>query len=316
MPSTIQTAHIKGYSSAVFHLLQQQGSVLRIGARNEIQKSKADFWDRIGLADSQELVTRHSDTPLLEIPHSRRMNVLKDYVTSTLFDNEDKIRMLFDPTSDYIKAQAMKLGRDMDLEFLRAASATAAVGEEGSSTTALPNTQKLASVTSAGTAGANLNFAALRKARKKMRQNFADQNAKLYCAVNAEAIDGLLQETVVTSADYNSMKPLVDGGIATFMGFTFIHTELLLEQSGTLNFSIADAATGGTVGSGSGDADGYKKIICWAEGGILLATAEGLVSDIGVRRDKNMAMQAYSRLSVGAVRMQEEQVVEILCYQP
>jgi hypothetical protein len=44
-------------------------------------------------------------------------------------------------------------------------------------------------------------------------------------AVTAEQTDNLLGETVVGSHDYNMVKPLVDGEVSSFMGFTFIPAE-------------------------------------------------------------------------------------------
>jgi len=46
-------------------------------------------------------------------------------------------------------------------------------------------------------------------------------NEPIYCVIGAAGIKGLLDDTTVTSADYNNVRCLVNGEIDTFMGFKF-----------------------------------------------------------------------------------------------
>lgn len=57
-------------------------------------------------------------------------------------DDQDKIRMLIDPTSSYAKAAAAAMGRSMDDVIIAAMNADAATGVAGGTTTALPSSQK------------------------------------------------------------------------------------------------------------------------------------------------------------------------------
>jgi hypothetical protein len=45
----------------------------------------------------------------------------------------------------------------------------------------------------------------------------------------------------------------------------------------------------------------------------LLAIGLDIVTDVGPRRDKNMATQVYLGMSIGATRMDEKGIVEIDC---
>jgi len=101
---------------------------------------------------------------------------------------------------------------------------------------------------------------------------------------------------------------VVQGEVDTFLGFKFIRTERLNLQSGALSFNQST----GAVGSGSGDADGYRKVLLWAQDGIILATGQNPFGRISERDDKNYSMQAFVEMTVGAVRMEEEKVVVIL----
>lgn len=307
MSTQIDQAFINAYSSNVFHLSQQMGSRLRSCVRNESQKANAAFWDRIGAVTAQRKSGRHSDTPQVDTPHSRRMVTLNDYVHADLIDSSDKLRLLLDPTSEYLKAFANAFGRAMDDEIISAAIGSAYSGQSGATAVAFPNSQIIASVSEG--AGAGLTVDALRAAKKLFDANEVDPSIKRYIALSAQQISDLLSQTEVTSHDYASVKALVDGRLETFMGFTFVHSERLSAVSSTLAFDVDS----GAIGSGAGDANGYRRVIAWAEDGLLLSIGEDFKGRVSERDDKNYSMQAFAEMSIGAVRMEEEKVVQILC---
>ncbi len=309
MSSQITTAFVKQYSDMLFHLSQQKGSRLREAVRVEMQKGESKFYERLGEVTAIQRLSRHEDTPQIDTPHSRRMVTMVDYVYADLIDDEDKIRSLINPESPYLQAQVWAHGRAMDDKIIAAALGNAYSGVDGSTTVALPSTQRIASV--ASSAGANLNVQALRRAKQKLDEQDVDPSIPRYCALNASALQSLLSETEVTSSDFNTVKALVQGELDTFLGFKFIRTERLTSQSGALSFNT----TSGVVGSGSGDANGYKQVICWAKDGLLLSVGKDITTKISERDDKNYAMQVYSKMSIGSTRLEEEKVVEILCAQ-
>jgi hypothetical protein len=229
-----------------------------------------------------------------------------DYEHADLIDDADKIRMLIDPAGDYALAFAWAFGRAKDDEIIAAADGDAFAGEEGSTTVAHPNSQKIASVS--GGAGANLNVQALRRAKEKFDANDVDESIRRYIAQTSSQLENLLSETEVTSADFNTVRALVMGELNTFLGFQFIRTERLLTQSGTLAFDT----TTGAVGSGGGDADGYRRVISWAQDGLLLATGFDMKSRIQERADKSFSTQVFASQTIGSTRLEEEKVVIIL----
>lgn len=307
MSTQITDAFVQQYSANVFHLAQQKGSRLRPCVRNESQQGNAAFWDRIGAVTAQKRTGRHSDTPQIDTPNSRRMVTLVDYAHADLIDSNDKLRLLIDPSSEYIKAFAMAFGRAMDDEIIAAAVGTAYTGQNGATAVTFPDSQAVVSV-SAG-AGVNLTVDALRAAKKKFDAAEVDPSEKRYIVVTASQISNLLSQTQVTSHDYASIRALERGEISSFMGFEFIHSERLTTVSSSTLFNT----TSGAVGSGSGDANGYRRVICFAETGLLLSIGQDFKGRISERADKNYSMQAYAEMSVGAVRMEEAKVVQILC---
>lgn len=307
MSSQITTAFVKQYSSNVFHLAQQKGSRLRGAVRMEMQRGEEAFYDRIGAATAVEKTGRHTDTPQIDTPHSRRKVTMKDFHYADLIDKEDKVRTLIDPTNEYAMAAAWALGRSLDDQIIAAAVGSAYAGVSGATETVLPSTQKI--VPFASGAGSNLNVEALRHAKLILDQADVDPELPRFLACEASQIYSLLGQTEVTSSDYNVVKALAQGQIDSFMGFKFIRTQRLLSRSGALSFDVTD----GTVGAGGGDADGYRRCFAWVQDGLLLSVGEDITGRIDERNDKSYATQIYAKMTLGATRMEEEKVVEILC---
>lgn len=307
MSVNITEAHVKGFTSNVFHLSQQKGARFTGKVREETQNSKADFYDRIGAVDAQKKTTRHGDTPQLDTPHSRRKVTLVDYEWADLVDHQDKIRTLMNPTNAYAQAAQWAMGRAMDDEVIQNATGTAYSGEEGDTSVTLPTSRHIHAV--ASSALSNLNVGALRLAKYKLDSQDVDESIPRYMAVGSSQIQALLAETEVTSADFNTVRALVQGEINTFMGFEFLRTERLDTESGapTFNTSTGEYAGGGT------SAVGNRQCFAWAKDGLLRSVGMNPVGRVGERADKGYSEQVYYMGSFGATRMEEAKFVEVLC---
>ena len=136
MSTEITKAFVEQYSSNIQMLSQQKGSLLRDKVRLESVTGKNAFFDQIGSVTATVRSTRHSNTPQADTPHSRRRVSLADYEFADLIDQQDKVRLLIDPTSSYAQAAAMAMGRAMDDVIIAAATGTAFTGETGATSTA------------------------------------------------------------------------------------------------------------------------------------------------------------------------------------
>lgn len=310
MSFQITEAFVQQYKSNIFHLAQQKGSRLRGAVRSEMQNGKRQFFERLGQAAAIVKTSRHMDTPQIDSQHSRRAVSLEDYIWADLIDDEDKIRLLIDPASPYSQAAMWAMGRSMDDVLIAAMRGNAYSGETGTTTVALPASQKLLAATqSAPGTPTNLNVDTLRAIKKKFDSNDIDESIPRYLAVTSSQIYNLLSQTQVTSADYNSVKALVQGQIDTFMGFKFIRIERLPLVAATY-----DASTGAVdSGSGSLSASYARRCLAWASDGVVLAIGRDMEAKIEPRADKNYATQVFARMSVGATRLEEAKVVEVVC---
>ena len=292
MSIQITTAFVQQYSANVEHLVQQKGSRLRALVRAETQNAEFEFYDRIGATTAQEVTGRHQDTPLINVPHDRRRVSLRDFDWADLIDRPDRIRMLIDPSSPYSQNAAYALGRKMDEVILDAAFGSVYTGKTGATTVTFPNTQQVAVdyVESGAAANSGLTIAKLRKAKQILDANEVDPTERRYIAVTAKQVTDLLKTTEVSSADFNTVRALVQGELNSFMGFEFVRTELVRTN-----------------------ASNHRRVLAWAQSGLLVAVGQDIITDIGPRRDKRNSTQVYVSASFGATRMEEEKVVEIIC---
>lgn len=280
----ITTAFVNQFSANVQLLSQQMGSKLREAVDVETVTGEKAFFEQVGSAAAVLRTSRNADTPLVETPHERRMVTMSDYEYASLIDDQDKVRMLTDPTSTYSKAAAAALNRSMDDVIISAALGTAKTGKDGSTSTALPSTQKIAH----GSAG--LTLAKLLSAKKILDNNSVDPSIDRYIVAGPDQIEDLLNNTTITSADFNTVKALVQGEINQFLGFNFITSTRL-----TL------------------DSNSNRQVIAFASDGIKLAMGKEPSAKITERPDKSYATQVYYCQTIGATRMEEAKVVEIAC---
>ena len=273
------------YKSTVEHLLQQRGSKFRMCVMEDSYRGKSGAAvNQVGAVTAQARTTRHADTPLIETPHDKRWVFPTDYEWADLIDDQDKIRIIADPTSPYAINGAMALGRSMDDLIISAATATSLTGEDGTTSTAFPAGQT-ASTTSGG-----LTVAKLREAMQLLIAAEVDvDNEPLYCAIGAQQHDDLLGETQAISLDFTNKPVLVDGRIKAFMGFNFIDSQRLAL-------------------SGSN-----RTVICWAKSGLHLGIWNDISARVSEREDKSYSTQVYVKGTFGATRVEEKKVVAITC---
>lgn len=302
MSSQITTAFVQQYKAEVMHLSQQKGSRLQGTVRNESQNGESAFYDRLGAATAILKTSRHSDTPQIDSEHSRRRVTLSDYEWADLIDKEDLRRLLMDPAGDYAKAAAWALGRSKDDVIIAAADGSAYGGVAGATAVSHPNAQKYAFWDGSGFDGVNV--AGLLAIKRIIDGNDVDESISRHAVLNSLALENLLNQTTVTSADFNTVRALVSGQLDSFVGFKFHRTERLNDQEDALSAS----STTGAVGSGT-SVIGHRRCLFYAQDGLLLATADDMKVEIDRRNDKSYSTQVYASMGIGATRMEEDKVV-------
>ena len=286
MSSTITEAFVQQYSNNVQMLSQQKGSLLRNVVDVENVVGKHAYFERLGAVTAVKRVSRHSDTPQIDSEHSRRRISMVDYEWADLIDNQDKIRTLIDPTSNYALAAAMAMGRAMDDEIIAAVTGTAYSGETGSTAVALPSSQK---ITEASTGG--LTIAKLRQTKEILDLADVDPSLPRSFVCSPKQITNLLGTTEVTSSDFNTVKALASGEINSFLGFNFIVSNRL---------SIASSK---------------RECLAFTNDAMKLALGQDIMTRIDERNDKGYALQVYVCMTMGSTRLEDEKVVSVQCHE-
>lgn len=304
LPSTIDTAFVQQYQSMIYVLAQQKQSKFVPRVRNESIVGESKAFERLGEADIEEITTRHPATPNNEQPHTRRWVTPSNYHTNSLIDDQDKLKMLIDPTNEYAQNQARALGRQSDDIIITAALGTAAAGVTPTSASVTFQSESVSingdgTVTTLGTlataagAGSVADMSLSKMLVMGRLFNDADVDAAIpkYWAVTPKDVEDMLDLTEIGSADYNTVKALVGGTMEYFAGFNFFWSTRITKDTAT---------------------ETAYRTIAWAQDGIVYASAKGVESRISERDDLSYSVQVYSRMNGGAVRMDGDKVHECL----
>jgi hypothetical protein len=281
----ISTAYVKQFSDGITLSPQQQQTRLRGAVRVEAGiTGDRDFFDYVGASEMSERVGRHTDTVLTDTPHTRRMVTMKTYDKADMVDKRDEVRILNNPINMYTQSYAAAAARKTDKIIIDAMSATAYTGVDGGTGTSHPGGDYQIATGSLG-----MTLAKIITAKKVLVAAENNPSQGWYIAYGAEQLEDLLNDSTITSADYNSVKMLVSGEINTFMGFNWIHTEQLALSSTT------------------------RTCLAWCQDAMLLGVSTDVSGDVSRRPDKNNGLQVSYTMDMGATRMNEVGVVEILC---
>jgi hypothetical protein len=290
-----------------FHLLaQQKRSRLEQFIRDKRTVTGSAFTvERIAKSEASTVITRHGDTPFNDQVQSRRYADMVDAEWGELLDQLDRIKLLADPTSETVNNAVAALNRQKDGVIITAALGSA---RDSSGSTALPAGQQIL------VGGTGLTLGKLRTAKEIL--DAAEQNDEDYfdmlgynpttgekstgdyegaaygLALSARAVTDLLSDTTITSADFNTVRALVSGSLKTFMGFYFVR----LPNSGPSALPKV-----GTT----------RSCFAFSPRAMSYGTGKDTTIRMAERADKRFSVQVYGCLSVGAVRKEDEGVVQI-----
>ena len=286
MSFEITTAFVDQFKANVSMLAQQKGSRLAGSVRIEPITGKSGFIEQIGPTTTVTRTTRHGDSPLVSTPHARRRVFLDDEEWGDLIDSQDRVRTLIDPTNPYAMNAGWAFGRSKDDKIIAAFDAAAMTGEAGTTSTVYDTANDVGSSSS----NDGLTVAKLISAQSIFGQNDIDPDETRYLAVSQKQIDDLLAITEIKSADYNTVKALVEGKVDSYMGFKFIRTQRLPKS-----------------------ATDVRRCFAWVASGMALGVGEDVVTRIAERPDKAFSTYVYLKMTIGASRLEEKKVARIFC---
>jgi hypothetical protein len=199
--------------------------------------------------------------------------------------------------------QVRSLGRQKDDLLIEAALGAASIGKAGGSSinfedesTSINGDGTITTLGTLATAAGSGSVAdiSLEKMLTMMRlfnDEDVDPDIRKYWAVTPKDIEDMLNLTEVGSADFNTVKTLVQGKVDTFAGFDFFW----------INRLTVDAAT-----------ETANRTIAWAQDGLILASIGDISTRIEEAERLDFAWVLFSKMDLGAVRMEGAKVHECL----
>lgn len=319
MSFEVTTSFVQQYKDNVVQLSQQKGSRFRSQVRQEPDIVGLNYYfERIGATAATVKIARHSPTPLISTPHSRRRVAMTTYNWGDLIDNDDKLKLLIDPQSQYVIAATNAFGRIVDDIIVAGALGSAAAGADGATSVTLPSTggpgtngqyipdtaiNNDSTLDTGTTDGGHMSPQRVRLVKQLFDQSDVDPDIDRSALVPPTAIAAMLTHVQVTSADYNTVKALAEGAVDTYMGFKFIMSNRIpiVGTPSALNQTYA------AIGSVSTNGDRLSIFVC--RNGVGLGIQEDPMTRIAERPDMNFATQVYMEMVMGAVRIEEAQVI-------
>ena len=167
-----------------------------VKTRNNVVGDKYDF-RLMGKGQATPRTGSSADVVPMDIGHSLKVATLVDYEAPEYTDIYDKATVNFDEVTELATTIAGAMGRRDDQSIIDALATT---------------------TTTVGAGTQALDLATITAAAKKLNAVEAPAEDR-YFVITEGGLNDLLNDSTITSADYNSVRLLMSGEIDTFMGF-------------------------------------------------------------------------------------------------
>lgn len=287
MTNTNDQIFVNAYNAMKHHLANQVGSRTRGLFVEEMAKGEKHFFDRIGAFSVSAIESLYAPLTPQDSAMSRRMCTVASFENSVVIGDIEKVKMLVDPTNDIVMEVMAAHDRNYDDVVFAALLGSAATGKDGTGSAATFDSNNQIAHGSAG-----LTLAKMLQAQRILEANDVDLDADdVYIFLPPRGKEYLLAITNFTSRDFQYELTLGGKSLPAFRGMKIISTNRVPAQ------------TAGSV---------YRAIVCTSR---ALRVAKGIEDkvDISQRKDlSNLPFQVYAQSSIGAVRMEEKLVVDVL----
>ncbi len=283
MADSIEQWRVAAFGDNVHHLVQQKVNRLMPWVRVASGLTgKVKYWDRISGSEMQQQTIRNGDTQWVQIEESRRACFKANYVWSRPVDEEDQLEHLHNLTSELGIAASYAVNRRKDQTIIDAISGSAAYGEAGASSIALPSAQK--ETTASGNTLAKL----IASIRLLTNVDVVPDPSNVAYLHSPASLEDLLNLSTFTSRDFNPFMALMTGQIYSYLGMTWIMSTLLPIVSST----------------------NVRGTYLFTKEAVGFAEWVSVKASVKQRADKNDLWQVLVKTMHGGVRIEDQLVVE------
>jgi hypothetical protein len=237
---TIPSQYVQAFEENIGLMPQQMDSrLVGLVDSNLNYTKKGDMFNADDLgkgAGPQPIQDRFGVSPEGTPARRRRVGFFEPYDDGEWLDDVDEAKSLSDLSNPTLQDMQAGHERYRDLCIIQAAGGAAREGRNGENSVALPASQLVAvnswayydiALSTPPTGNAPLTLSKLIETGVKLDSAEIQNAGGKTFVTSAKQIGNLLRDKTITSADYNAVKALINGEINTFMGFTFVKTELL-----------------------------------------------------------------------------------------
>ena len=280
MAITISNVYIQTFERIVRHLAQQGDTKLRQFVTEVATNGEKHNWERVGATDPTEKTSARTATPTADLAWSRRVSLAQTFHAGETYEPEDVVQMLVDPNSNIAQALASGMRRKVDDIIIAAATGSALNGN--GATSAFPAGQIVGNGTGVITLDTIL------QTQEKFAKNDVDPDERKVMVIGPTQQRKLLQTPEIISADYQSVKALATGMLPNFMGFDWVVSNRLL----------APAA-------------GQIDCLAFTKRSIGLQVNKDISAQVAQDPSLSFAWRIYTMMTMGAVRVMDEEVVAV-----
>lgn len=284
MSDSVTRQFVIQFDNALRLLAQQKDSRLKATVTDRGTITGASFTiNNLDKVEMDENTVRHGDTIWSDIDHTARSVPMRDFFKALPMDKADIPKMLVNPVTGGQYMQSLIAARNRKIDDIIFQAALGSINSVDGTTG--PYTLPAGQIIAAG--GTGLTKAKIIQARSIFRANEADDDEELFMLWDSLAMQQILSDTTLTSADFMAGKMLQEGNVAgKWLGFTWIPFERTT-VAGAVHTTVAYAKSALHFGTG------------YEEG------------DVTRRADKKNTWQVSMAGSYGAGRQDEKKVVSI-----
>lgn len=286
MSTTVTTQFVVAWDAALRLEAQQTESRLMNAAvdRGTIEGASFTINNLSSAGVLDENVVRHGDTTWSEIDHTARNAVMRDFYKAFPMDRADIPKMKVNPVTggQYMSSLMAARNRRID-DIIYQAGLGPILSQDGTTSYTLPAGQIIAG------GGTGLTKGKIIQAKAIFRANEADEETgeELYFTYNDTALQQVLADTTLTSADFMAVQMLQSGTLkGKWLGFNWVPYQAL-NKAGSVFSAMAWAKSAIHFGKG------------YEEGNVTR------------RADKKDTWQVSMAASYGAGRQDDKKVVRV-----
>lgn len=216
---SIDSIFKKQYSEVYLALVEQKESKLlgTIKSIGEVKGESFSLNEMSSLGDTLSTPTRFGEATYTDVSFASRVAPMTNFDNFTRVDINDFYKLAAQPTDEVIQRLHARWNRHVDRTIYNGLIGTAQRKENGTNVytnVALPADQIL------GDDLVAFNKELLISIKTAFDENEVEEPITIL--YNAAMINAILSDPTLSSADYNSYKPLADGTIKDFMGMNWI----------------------------------------------------------------------------------------------